>query len=238
MAGSVATPPRRYRDRRQAGTILADHVADQMPRGETDEPPVVLGLPRGGVPVAAPVAERLGAPLDVLTVRKIGTPHHEELAIGAVASGGLRVLNDELIAHLGLSPAVVEERTRLALKELEQREARLRGDRPPIPLAGRTVVVVDDGLATGATMRAAVTRAAQRRGGRGHRRRAGRRTGLVRRRRGARGLGGLPAAPAGVQRRRSVVRRLLGDHRRRGDRAARRGVAAEPVTPCRRAGGA
>ena len=157
MAGSVATPPRRYRDRQQAGTILADHVAEQMSRSETDEPPVVLGLPRGGVPVAAPVAVRLGAPLDVLTVRKIGTPHHEELAIGAVASGGLRVLNDELITHLGLSPSVVEERTRLALHELEQREARLRGDRPAIPLAGRTVVVVDDGLATGATMRAAVT---------------------------------------------------------------------------------
>jgi predicted phosphoribosyltransferase len=153
----VASPPRRYRDRHQAGTILADHVAERLPPGVTDQPPVVLGLPRGGVPVAAPVAQRLGAPLDVLTVRKIGTPHHEELAIGAVASGGLRVLNDELIAHLGLPSSVVEERTRLALQELEQREARLRGDRPPIPLAGRTVVVVDDGLATGATMRAAVS---------------------------------------------------------------------------------
>jgi putative phosphoribosyl transferase len=151
------TPLRRYRDRHEAGKILADHVAERMPpRGEDEAPPIVLGLPRGGVPVAAPVAARLGAPLDVLTVRKIGTPHHEELAIGAVASGGLRVLNDELIAHLGVPPSVVEERTNLALRELEQREARLRGDRPPVPLAGRTVVVVDDGLATGATMRAAV----------------------------------------------------------------------------------
>jgi putative phosphoribosyl transferase len=151
------TPLRRYRDRHEAGTILADHVCARMPPGGAAAAPlVVVGLPRGGVPVAAPVAERLGAPLDVLTVRKIGTPHHEELAIGAVASGGLRVLNDELIAHLGLPPPVVEERTNLARRELEQREARLRGDRPPVPLGGRTVVVVDDGLATGATMRAAV----------------------------------------------------------------------------------
>ena len=151
------TPLRRYRDRHEAGKILADHVAERMPAGgDAAAPLVVVGLPRGGVPVAAPVAERLGAPLDVLTVRKIGTPHHEELAIGAVASGGLRVLNDELIAHLGLPPPVVEDRTNLARRELEQREARLRGDRPPVPLAGRTVVVVDDGLATGATMRAAV----------------------------------------------------------------------------------
>jgi putative phosphoribosyl transferase len=151
------TPLRRYRDRLEAGRILADRVAERLPPGDSaTPPPVVLGLPRGGVPVAAPVAARLGAPLDVLAVRKIGTPHHEELAIGAVASGGLRVLNDELIAHLGLSPPVVEERTDLARRELEQREARLRGDRPPVPLAGRTVVVVDDGLATGATMRAAV----------------------------------------------------------------------------------
>ncbi len=151
------TPPRRYRNRHEAGSILADHVAAQVLPRESDAPPLVLGLPRGGVPVAAPVAARLGAPLDVLTVRKIGTPHHEELAIGAVASGGLRVLNEELISHLGLSESAVEERTRRAQAELEQRETRLRGDRPPIPIAGRTVVVVDDGLATGATIRAAVT---------------------------------------------------------------------------------
>jgi putative phosphoribosyl transferase len=151
------TPPRRYRNRHEAGSILADEVAAQMPAREPAAPPLVLGLPRGGVPVAAPIASRLGAPLDVLAVRKIGTPHHEELAIGAVASGGLRVLNDELIVQLGLSESAVEERTRQARAELEQREARLRGDRPPIPVAGRKVVVVDDGLATGATMRAAVT---------------------------------------------------------------------------------
>src|SRR5262245_40443316 len=151
------TPPPRYRDRRHAGTVLADLVAEQIPAaGAGEPPPVVLGLPRGGVPVAAPVARRLDAPLDVLTVRKIGTPHHEELAIGAVASGGFRVLNDELITHLRISPEVVEERTDLARRALERREARLRGDRPRIPPAGRTVVGVDAGLATGATMRAAV----------------------------------------------------------------------------------
>src|SRR4051812_38932542 len=148
------TALRRYRDRPHAGLVLADHVATQLPAAD-GQAIVVLGLPRGGVPVAAPVADRLGAPLDILVVRKIGTPHHEELAIGAVASGGLRVLNDDVIAHLGLRPSVVEERTRVALEELEQREARLRGDRAPVPPTG-TVVVVDDGLATGATMRAAV----------------------------------------------------------------------------------
>src|SRR4051794_39270553 len=134
------TPLRRYRDRREAGKILAEQVAERMPPRAGDEPaPIVLGLPRGGVPVAAPVAVRLRAALDVLTVRKIGTPHHEELAIGAVASGGLRVLNDDLIVQLRLSDSVVEQRTTLALRELEQSERRLRGDRPPVHLAGRTV---------------------------------------------------------------------------------------------------
>jgi predicted phosphoribosyltransferase len=152
----VMTPHRRYRDRHHAGQVLADHVAERLPgQGEADTP-VVLGLPRGGVPVAAPVADRLGAPLDILTVRKIGTPHHEELAIGAVASGGLRVLNDDLIAHLGIPRSVVEDRARVAVDELDEREARLRGDRPPVPLTDARVLVVDDGLATGATMRAAV----------------------------------------------------------------------------------
>jgi predicted phosphoribosyltransferase len=115
---------------------------------------VVLGLPRGGVPVAFEVARTLGAPLDVLVVRKLGVPGHEELAFGAVASGGLRVLNPEVAATL--PSGVIEEVTARERTELERREALYRGDRPPLDLAGRTVLLVDDGLATGASMRAAV----------------------------------------------------------------------------------
>ena len=115
---------------------------------------VVLGLPRGGVPVAFEVAQALDVPLDVLVVRKLGVPGHEELAFGAVASGGLRVLNPEVARDLPLE--VVADVTARQLRELAAREVAYRGDRPPLDLGGRTVVVVDDGLATGATMRAAV----------------------------------------------------------------------------------
>jgi putative phosphoribosyl transferase len=142
----------RYRSRVEAGRVLADDVARRVSAGRV----VVLGLPRGGVPVAAEVAARLGAPLDVLTVRKIGTPGHVELAIGAMASGGLVVRNDDLIARLGLSAADVATRVEIARRELDDRDRRLRGDRPPPDLADAVVVLVDDGLATGATMRAAV----------------------------------------------------------------------------------
>ena len=145
---------RRFRDRAEAGRLLAEEVHARI--GVGDPPPLVLGLPRGGVPVAAPVAARIGGDLDVLVVRKIGAPHHHELAIGAVASGGLRVLNEQVIGHLGVRPEEIERRTEVARRELVERERRLRGDRQRPSLAGRTVVVVDDGLATGATMRAAV----------------------------------------------------------------------------------
>jgi putative phosphoribosyl transferase len=144
--------PRVYRDRTDAGQVLADELGGHQFDGE----PVVLGLPRGGVPVAAPIAERLGGHLDVMTVRKIGAPHHVELAIGAVASGELVVLNDDVIRQLGVRDRDIDRQTSVALRELAQQERRFRGDRPPPPLAGRTVVLVDDGLATGATMRAAV----------------------------------------------------------------------------------
>lgn len=143
----------RFRDRDEAGGVLAEAVAAAVPERDSV---VVLGLARGGVPVAAPVAVRLGAPLDVLTVRKVGTPGHTELAIGAIASGGLVVRNDELIARLGLSDAAVTAQVRRAEQELADRDGRLRGDRPPPALSARTVVVVDDGLATGSTMRAAI----------------------------------------------------------------------------------
>ena len=126
---------------------------------------LVLGLPRGGVPVAWEVARRLGAPLDVFVVRKLGFPGHEELAMGAIASGGVRVLNPEMIAY-GVSRAQIEQVTEKERRELERREQLFRGDRPPMRVADRTVVLVDDGLATGSTMRAAVRALRQERAGR------------------------------------------------------------------------
>ena len=117
--------------------------------------PVVLGLPRGGVPVAAPVAVALGAPLDVLVVRKLGVPGQPELAMGAIGEQGARVLNDDIISHVRLQAgelAAVERRER---DELEARVTRFRGDAGPVDITGRTAVIVDDGIATGATMRVA-----------------------------------------------------------------------------------
>ncbi|MEA2826637.1 MAG: putative phosphoribosyl transferase [Actinomycetota bacterium] len=140
-----------YRDRADAGVRLAAAFDASWP-GRPDI--VVLGLARGGVPVAYEVARALRAPLDVFVVRKLGVPGHEELAFGALASGGLRVLNDDVAATL--PPAVVAEVTARESAALAEREATYRGDRPPLDLRGRTVVLVDDGLATGASMRAAV----------------------------------------------------------------------------------
>lgn len=142
----------RYRDRREAGEILARQLEHLRNRPET----IVLALPRGGVPVAAVVAEALDAPLDVLVVRKLGVPGHAELAMGAIASGGARVLNDTVLRTHGIlreSISRVEDDER---RRLERREAIYRGDRPYPDLAGRTVIVVDDGVATGATMKAAI----------------------------------------------------------------------------------
>lgn len=142
----------RFRDRTDAGRALADAVRGRA----AGDGVVVLGLPRGGVPVAAEVARALGAPLDVFVVRKLGTPGHRELAMGAIASGGIRVMNDDLVRRLGVPPdavqAVVDEET----AELHRREAAYRSGRPPLALPARTAVLVDDGLATGATMLAAV----------------------------------------------------------------------------------
>ncbi len=149
--------PVRFRDREEAGRRLADALGHL--RGT--EHLVVLGLPRGGVAVAAEVAAGLGAPLDVLVVRKLGFPGHEELAIGAVASGGAIVLNDDVLAMAGLDRAGLEERATRGRRDLAELERRLRDDRQPLALAGTTAVLVDDGLATGATMRVAAVAARQ-----------------------------------------------------------------------------
>lgn len=152
-----AYPPSRPReriftDRREAGQRLGEALAHL--RGRNDL--VVLGLPRGGVPVAAHVARALGAPLDVLVVRKLGVPGQEELAMGALASGGIRVLNDDVVRHLGIPSTVIEVAAARELPELERRERAYRGERPLLAVDGRWVVLVDDGLATGSTMQAAI----------------------------------------------------------------------------------
>jgi predicted phosphoribosyltransferase len=117
---------------------------------------LVLALPRGGVPVAYEVARALDAPLDVFLVRKLGVPGHEELAMGAIASGGVRVLNEDVVHHLRIPDEAIEKVARREQQELERREREYRGDRPPPEVSGRTVILIDDGLATGSTMRAAV----------------------------------------------------------------------------------
>jgi predicted phosphoribosyltransferase len=142
----------RFKDRTEAGQRLAARLSAYAKRPEV----LVLALPRGGVPVAAEVAEALEAPLDVFLVRKLGVPGQEELAMGAVASGGVRVLNEEVVEFLGLSRPVIEEVTAHERRELERRERRYRHGLDPIDPRGKIVLLVDDGLATGSTMRAAV----------------------------------------------------------------------------------
>lgn len=144
----------RLKDRQDAGERLAERL-DAWATPST----LVLGLPRGGVPVAAAVAERLGAPLDVLPVRKVGHPFHPELAVGALAYGGHLVRNEEIIGGMRLPESAFDEVAEREAAELERRAAAYRGGRPPLDLTGKDVVLVDDGLATGATMRAAVVAA-------------------------------------------------------------------------------
>lgn len=140
-----------WRDRTEAGRALAGALAEYRGRDV-----VVIGLPRGGVVVAAPVAEALGAPLDVRFAKKIPAPGHEELAIGAVTSGGERVLYDELLRQLLVPPGYLDHATAEAREVAHARERDLRGLRPAEPLRGRTVILVDDGIATGMTMFAAI----------------------------------------------------------------------------------
>lgn len=167
-----------FRDRRHAGRELAVELAgllesdgsgDAEAGGGVDpslDGVVVIALPRGGVPVAFEVAQALHAPLDVLVVRKLGAPGHPELAIGAIASGGARVLNEELVRALRLDAAVIDRVAEVEERELARREALYRGGRPPLAVTDRTVVLVDDGIATGATMLVAVNALKQLRAGR------------------------------------------------------------------------
>jgi predicted phosphoribosyltransferase len=152
MGMRVRAEGSRFRDRRHAGQVLGWRLVEAGVLQRLPEPRVVLGLPRGGVPVAGEVARILAAPLDVFLVRKLGVPGHEELAMGAIASGGTRVLNQPVIDHLGVSPEALATVVRAEAEVLARRERDYRDDRPRAPLAGATVIVVDDGLATGASM--------------------------------------------------------------------------------------
>jgi putative phosphoribosyl transferase len=141
-----------FPNRAEAGRRLAEKLESYAGREDV----IVLGLPRGGVPVAYEVAQRLGAPLDVFIVRKLGVPGFEELALGAIASGGVRVLNEDVVRVLPSANELVESVTARELAELQRREETYRDGRPAPELRGRITILVDDGLATGATMRAAV----------------------------------------------------------------------------------
>ena len=140
-----------FQDRTDAGRQLAEELLSYAGRDDA----IVLALPRGGVPVAFEVAQRLGVPLDVFVVRKLGVPGHEELAMGAIASGGVRVLNEDVLYVLPDAQSIVEMVTAIEREELKRRERDYRSNRPAPEVRGRTVILVDDGLATGATMRAA-----------------------------------------------------------------------------------
>ena len=148
--GNIISLP--YWDRAAGGRALAAHLSAYADRPDV----IVLALPRGGVPVAFEVAQALHAPLDVFLVRKLGVPGHEELAMGAIASGGVRVLNEDMVQRLRISDQIIDCIAEKEQQTLEQRERLYRDNRPPLAVRGRTVILVDDGLATGATMLAAV----------------------------------------------------------------------------------
>jgi putative phosphoribosyl transferase len=150
-----------FKDREEAGRILANRLTKYA-----DQKPIVLGLPRGGVPVAFEVAKALKAPLDVYVVRKLGVPGHEELAMGAIASGDVRVLNKPVVEDLRISEEAIETETRKEQEELKRRELLYRGKRPPLDVSNRTVVLVDDGIATGSTIKAAIAALKKQKAGR------------------------------------------------------------------------
>ena len=148
----------RFRDRAHAGQLLADELDEYSGRDDV----VVLALPRGGVPVAVEVARGLDAPLDVFPVRKLGVPGHEELAVGAIGPGGVRVTNPLVVAEARVERDEIDAIAEVEARELERQERLYRGGRSPLELAGRTAILVDDGLATGASMRAAALAASAR----------------------------------------------------------------------------
>jgi putative phosphoribosyl transferase len=142
----------RFTNRREAGKTLARLLRAYANDSDT----LVLGLPRGGVPVAYEIARDLDVPLDIFIVRKLGVPRYEELAMGAIASGGARVLNEDVVDRLGISEQEIDAVAAREQLELERREREYRGENPPLDVSGKTVILVDDGLATGSTMRAAI----------------------------------------------------------------------------------
>ena len=148
-----------FKNRREAGQRLARRLEQYAGREDL----LVLALPRGGVPVAYEIARSLRAPLDVLVVRKLGVPGHEELAMGAIAGGGIRILHDGVIHVVGLPSAVVDQVTHDEERELLRREEVYRGSRPALPVEDHVIILVDDGLATGSTMRAAIAAIRRRR---------------------------------------------------------------------------
>jgi len=156
MRAAVVTS-QQFRDRKEAGSDLAESLRHYQGRRDV----VVLGLPRGGVPIASEVARRLGASFDVFVVRKLGVPGHEELAMGAIASGGVRFANRDVVESLGISQTVMDSVALREQVELDRREHLYRGDRPALSLQNKTVILVDDGVATGSTMRAAIRAARQ-----------------------------------------------------------------------------
>jgi predicted phosphoribosyltransferase len=145
-------PTQKYPDRSHGGRVLAAALEKYARRDDV----TVLALPRGGVPVAYEIAKHLQVPLDVFIVRKLGLPGHEEFVVGAIASGGVTILNDDMFGGFSISDTVMGKVVAREREELSQRETAYRGDRPPLDVRGRTIIVVDDGLATGSTMKAAI----------------------------------------------------------------------------------